>query len=175
MKRNHIIRVGWISGLTFMCFGGAMSQDEVPCLIFTGNSDKAECLDLSKFNRIKFEDDEMIISSSGINNPEVKLLYSYFNHIEIGEAIPTGSMGVDHIESNDITLLRYRPDTKTLTLESSAEKQYSIGIFSLKGTLLATSNLRGGQSLNLESLTAGAYIVLATNGKEKTSLKIILN
>lgn len=159
-----------------MCNGSAISQDEVPCLIFTGYSNTPECIDLSKLNRITFEEEAMIISSStDTNEPDIKLLYSEYNHLEIGDAIPTGSTGVDYIESNYNIQLAYQPGSKSLILKSSQEITYSIGIFSLKGTLVATSNMRGGQSLSLESLTAGAYIVLATNGESKTSLKIVVN
>lgn len=175
MKRNLLIRFCCLTGLSIICCGSAISQDEVPCLIFTGNSDTSKCIDLSKLNRITFEEDSMIISSSSdTNEPDVKLLYSEYNRLEIGDAIPTGSTGIDYIESTDDIQLDYQPDSKSLILKSSSDIQYSIGIFSLKGTLIATSNMRGGQSLSLGSLTAGAYIVLATNGESKTSLKIIV-
>ena len=175
MRRNPILRFGLYAGLSIVCYGSAISQDEVPCLIFTGNSDTAECIDLSKHNRITFEEDAMIVSSStDPTGADVRLLYTEYNHLEIGDAVPTGSTGVDYIKSNDNIQLAYQPDSKSLTLKSSPDITYSIGVFSLKGTLIATSEMRGGQSLSLGSLTAGTYIVLATNGESKTSIKIII-
>ncbi len=176
MKGKHVIKLSWIAGLGIFWYFPVMSQDEVPCLIFTGNSTTTECLDLTKLNRITFEEDAMVISSSSdADQQDIKLLYSEYNRLEIGDAVPTGSTKVDFIESNGNIQLAYQPDSKSLILESSSGEQYRIGIFSLKGTLIATSNMRGGESLSIGSLGAGTYIVLATNGESKISLKIIIN
>lgn len=118
----------------------------------------------------------MTISSSIDNNaPEVKLLYSLFNHLEIGDAVPTDISAVDFIEAEGKAQLRYIADMKSLVLESSSDKPYSLGIFSLNGALIASSTMSGGQSLSIEALSAGTYIVVATNGESRLTLKFILN
>ena len=176
MKRNHIIRVGWLTGVFISCVCSANAQEIVPCLIFTGNSDLTNCIDLSKFNRITFGDDEMTISSSKESvETDVTLQYSLFNHLEIGEAIPTDISSVKIIESEGSAQLRYIADTKSLLLESSSDKPYSLGIFSLTGSLIATSKMSASQSLSVEALSEGTYIVVATNGESRLTLKFILN
>lgn len=176
MKRNHIIRFGWLTGLFISCFSNANAQEIVPCLVFTGNSDTPNCIDLSKFNRITFGDEEMRISSSKEGDePEVTLLYSLFNHLEIGDAVPTDISAVKFIEAEGNAQLRYIAGRKSLVLDSSSDKPYSLGIFSLTGSLIATSKMSAGQSLPIEALSEGTYIVVATNGESRLTLKIILN
>lgn len=175
MKRNKIITFGWLTGLAITCFCSAKAQDAVPCLIFTGNSDTQYSIDLDKLNRITFEDEGMTISSSKESNePEVKLLYTLFNHIEIGDSTPTDPAAVEEVEGNGNTRLSFKADTKSLFLESTSERPYSIGIFSLKGTLIATSTMTAGQSLSVDALSAGTYIAVATNGESKHTIKFIL-
>lgn len=175
MKRNHIIRVGWLTGVFLSCFCQAKAQEIVPCLIFTGNAETADCIDLNKLNRITFGEDGMTISSSTESNePEVTLLYSMFNRLEIGDAVPTDLTAVEIIEAEGNAKLCYNADSKSLALYSGSDKPYSIGIFSLSGTMIATSVMRGGQSLSIGALTDGTYIAVATDGKSQLTLKFIL-
>ncbi|MDE5967905.1 MAG: hypothetical protein K2G64_02255, partial [Muribaculaceae bacterium] len=63
--------------------------------MFSGNADNQHCIDLSQLNRIAFNKDEMIISSS--NNDEdksVSLKYTHYHHLTIANAIPTNTIGV---------------------------------------------------------------------------------
>lgn len=115
-----------------------------------------------------------ISSSNESSEPEVTLLYSMFNHLEIGDAVPTDISSVKFIESEGDAQLRYIADTKSLALESSSDKPYSLGVFSLTGSLIATSKMSAGQSLSIESLSEGTYIVVATNGESRLTLKFIL-
>lgn len=169
MKRK--IKVG-LSAVLLSCVCTAKAQEEVPCLIFTGASESEYCIDLSKLNRITFGEEGMTVSASGDSQtPEVNLLYALYNHIQIGEATPTDVSGVDIVKSDEKSLLRYIFNEKSLILESSTSSAYSIGIFSLNGTLIATSSMTAGQSLSLEALTSGTYIAVATDGKSQISLK----
>lgn len=175
MKRNHIIKVGWLTGLVIACLSQAKAQEAVPCLIFTGNSGATNCIDLNKLNRITFGENEMTISSSKDGNePEVTLLYSMFNRLEIGDAVPTDLTAVETVEADGNAKLCFNADSKSLEVYSGSDKPYSIGIFSLSGTMIATSNMKAGQSLSIGTLADGTYIAVATDGKSQLTLKFIL-
>lgn len=175
MKQKRIISVGWLSGLLLLCVCPANAQDEVPCLIFTGNSDSEYCIDLSKLNRITFGDEGMTISSStDSNSPDVTLLYALYNHLKIGDAIPTDASGVETVKAEDNSQLKFDFNTKSLLLETPSSSTYSLGIFRLNGMLIATSSMKAGQSLSLEALSAGTYIAVATNGESQISVKLKL-
>lgn len=176
MKPNHIIALGWFTCSLLCGFSHAQAQDRVPCLIFTGNSETQHCIDLAKQNRITFSSDGFAVSSSaGNSNPNVKLLYSMFNHIEIGDAVPTETSSIDEIEDDANSRIIFMPDSKSILLESSSDSPFAIGIFSLKGILIATSEIYAGHSLPLEGLSSGMYIAVATDGTAKLTLKFILN
>ena len=175
MKQNYIIRVGWLAGILISCFCHTKAEDIVPCLIFTGNSESPSYIDLNKLNRITFGDNEMIISSSKESNePTVRLLYSLYNRVEIGDAVPSDLTAVKIVEAEGNDRLRFIAGTKSLALDSSSDKPYSIGIFNLSGTLIATSNMSAGQCLPIETLPEGGYIAIATDGKTRLTLKFIL-
>ena len=175
MKRNHIIKVGWLAGVVISCFCLTKADEAVPCLIFTGNSGTPHCIDLNKLNRITFGEEEMTISSSKESNePTVTLLYSMFNRLEIGDAVPTDLTAVEIVKAEGNAKLRFNVDTKTLALESASDKPYSIGIFNLSGTMIATSNMKAGRSLSIATLPEGTYIAVATDGKSQLTLKFIL-
>ena len=116
-----------------------------------------------------------VSSSTGNGTEEMQLLYSLFNHIEIGDAVPTGSVGLEVIEADNDSRIVFVGDTKSIVIESDSESLFSMGIFSLKGTLIATSQVYANQSLSVEALTPGIYIALATNSESKLFLKFIIN
>lgn len=167
---------GWLLGSILCCFCEAKAQDAVPCLIFTGNSDTEHCIDLAQLNRITFGDDGITVSSSKDPGAQsVKLLYSLFNHFEIGDATPTSATGVDDVIADTDPRLLYRSDSKSLVIESTSETPYTLGIFSLKGSLIATSKINAGQAISVEALSAGVYVAVATDGNSKLTLKFIIN
>ena len=176
MKPHRINASGLLVWLLMFCgFCNARAETKVPCLIFTGASDTEQCFDLEKQNRITFTDAGMIVSSSkdtGI--PDVQLPYTLFNHIEVSDAVPTESSGVIDIVSDTYSRLVFDSDTKSVMIKSISETPYSIGIFSVKGTLIAMSEVRAGQSLSVEELVAGVYVAIATGGESKLTLKFII-
>lgn len=177
MKPNRIIVLGWLAGSLLGSFCQIKAQDTVPCLVFTGNSDSEQCLDLAKLNRITFDNDGMTVTSSKDDcEQELRLLYSLFHHLEIKDANPVPSIptGLENIEADSNSKLIYDPDTKSLNLESSSDLLYNIGIFSQDGKLLATSKMKAGQTLSLSGLPTGVYIAAAVNGESKLTLKFIL-
>ena len=175
MKSNHISAFGWLAALLISGFSAAKAQDAVPCLIFTGNSDTPYNIDLDKLNRVTFGDDGFIVSSSSDSAvSEETLLYSLYNRLAIGEAVPSIPTSVADIEVEGSSALRYQADAKSIVLDAAAEGKYAIGIYSLNGVLIATSDMAAGQSLDVASLPAGSYIAVASNGNSKLTLKFIL-
>ena len=175
MKTNRIIALLCLAG-SFLSVSRASANDEVPCLIFTGNSDKEYCIDLATLNRITFGNEGMTISSSKDDTvEEVQLLYSLFHHLEIGNANPSGSSGIDEINADGNSRLIFSAETKSLVLESTSPEHFTVGIFNLQGRLIATSQVRAGQSLAVDELVTGVYIAVATNGETKLTLKFIIN
>lgn len=176
MRPYSIIASAWLIGLSLCGVCKATAEDKVPCLIFTGKSDIGQCIDLEKLSRITFGDDGMTLSLSADNGiREVQLLYSLFNHIEIGDAVPSDPSAVDEIVIDTDPRIVFVPVSKTIVVESASEIPYSIGIFSLNGTLIATSGVYAGQPLSVASFAAGMYIAVATDGESQLTLKFILN
>lgn len=115
-----------------------------------------------------------ISSSKESNEPEIKLLYSLFNHMAIGDAVPTDISEVKIIEAEGNAQLRFIAETRSLVLDSSSDMPYSIGIFNLNGTLIASSKMAASQSLSIGALSDGTYIAVASDGKSQLTLKFIL-
>ena len=147
----------------------------VPCLIFSGNSGTRQSLDLSRLNRISFDDDGFTVSSSnGGSEEDVRLLYSLFNHIEIGDDVPSDDAAIDeNLVSSDSKLL-FISEERSLKIESPSTNHFAVGIFNLNGVLVATSKMYANDNLSLEMLSPGAYIAVATDSKSKLILKFII-
>lgn len=174
MKNKPILVAGMLAASMLCGYCGANAQEGVPCLIFTGTSENARCLDLAKLNRITFGKDGMTVSSSKDGTAqEVSLLYSLFHHLEIGEASPSETTGLDS-EALDDSRLVFHPDTKSIVIDSPSEGVFSVGVFNSGGTLLATSQLRAGQILAVDALPSGVYVAVATDGETKLTLKFVL-
>lgn len=153
----------------------AYGETVVPCLIFTGNSDTRQSLDLSKLNRITFDDEGFTVSSSdGGSAGEIRLLYPLFNRMEIGDDVPSNVSGIDEISITSDSKLLFSSEDRILKIESSSANQFAIGIFNLNGVLVATSKLYTRDNLSLEALSPGAYIAVASDGEIKLTLKFII-
>lgn len=153
------------------------AETKVPCLIFSGNAETEHSIDLAKLNRITFGDNSMVISSSKDDaRQSVKLLYSLYHHIEIGDAVPTDSESqIEPINDDTDSRIYVDAHAKLLFLESASDIKFSIGVFNISGRLLLTSELNNGDAVTLEALSPGVYIAVATDGKTKLTLKFILN
>lgn len=175
MKTTHIISVALLMGGMWGSFFGGMAQNEVPCLIFKGESQEDCRVDLSVFNRITFVENGMLLTSSkNVTEEEVLLLYSMYNRMETGAAIPTISVDVDKIvaESNDA--LHFDAAAKTIHLQSGSDKEFAIGVFTPEGAMAATAKISADMPLSLQNLASGIYIAIATDGKTSMTLKLIL-
>lgn len=119
----------------------------------------------------------MVISSSKDASKEsVELLYSLYHHIEIGDETPTTDIvtSVDVISDESISRIYMDAKSKLLYLQSTDNTKFQLGIFDVSGNLLLTSELTNGDAVTLESLSAGIYFAIASDGQTKLNLKFIL-
>lgn len=173
MKPNHFLR-GWFTGIIFLNFFLLKGQDVVPCMIFSGNSDCEQSLDLSKFNRIVFEDNYMIVSSSSDKGEEeVKLQYSLFNHLEVGNVLPSDLSLEEAVIVDGESQLIFKSDSKELLLESVSDSIFTIDIFNLDGRLVKRTSITANRPILLRDLSMGVYIAIASDGIEKLVLKFL--
>lgn len=163
-------------GFVFLSCLFCKAETKVPCLIFTGYAENELCIDLADLNRITFGDNSMIVSSSKDQTKEsIELLYSLYHHLEIGDEIPTDlDASIDEISDESNYRIYFDAQSKSLYLQSVEDAEFKIGIFNVSGNLLLTSELSNGDALMLETLSSGVYIAVATDGKNKISLKFIV-
>lgn len=148
------------------------AEETRPCLVFTGASESKHVLDLEKFNRITFGENSMTITHSDHPENQIELLYSAFHRFQIGNDIPTVS-GLDEIPETDVNSFFYDSRTQLLSIKGESETIFSIGIFNVNGTLVCRTNLRGGESVSLETLEPAVYIAVAVNGKDVKKIKFV--
>lgn len=165
----------WLSGFVLLSGLVCKAETKVPCLIFSGNAEKNHLTDLAKLNRITFGDNSMVISSSTDENQQpVELLYTMYNNIVIGEEFPDNiATGIEAIDTDSGARIYVEAQSELLYLESSSNEQFTVGIFSISGTLLLTSELRSGDAVSFDVLSPGVYIAVATNGEMFLTLKFI--
>ena len=151
------------------------AQEQKPCLIFSGGGNQ-QAYDLEKYNRIQFGEEFITLGSS--KDPsisEIQLLYSLYNHIEVGNAVPAG---IDDL-TNDMNVQELRIDydgkNRQLLIANSKNTPVIIGIFDTNGSLLLSVKVSGETSVPLGNLVPGVYIAVATDGNAKSSLKFITN
>lgn len=176
IQLNLRFLLGLTGTILFSCFV-CEAETKVPCLIFSGNTEKDLSIDLSSLNRITFGDNSMIISSSKDGSKEsVELLYSLYHHIEIGDDFPANNVtSVDNISDDPANRFYVDPKSKLLYLQTTSNTNFQVGVFDINGNLLITSDLYNGDSVMLDALSPGVYIAVASDGETKLSLKFILN
>lgn len=175
MKALHTAIPALTAAMLLIGAPGSGAQEAVPCLIFTGQAEGEQRLDLLQYNRISFGDEGVVISSSKDGEVrEVQLLYSLYNHFELGDAVPNVDAGIEETAAADGSRMRYDNATKTISIEADSTRPFTIGIIDLKGALVATSKMYAGQQLPVGELPTGGYIAVATDGTSKSSLKFIV-
>lgn len=145
---------------------GLCHADEIlPRLIFTGNAEESKILSLDEFNRIKFGDDSMLVSSTADPTNVIELPYSDYHMFSVGEDVLTG---VEEISGSD-NLLTYDSASSSLRLDAPSNQTYVIRIYNIYGMSAMTAEIRGGESIDLLSLERGVHIAVATgeNGIRK--------
>ena len=102
------------------------ADTKVPCFIFSGNAEKEHSIDLSKFNRITFGKNSMVISSSKDDTAEpIELSYSLYHRLVIGDAEPTATQAESITLSQETTTLKVGESVKltaTVLPENTKDK-----------------------------------------------------
>ena len=176
MRTNIAVRAGCLL-FALLLYGKAAGADEkIPCLIFSGASPTEKVIDLSKLNRITFGEHSLTLTSSKYPDAEeVQLLYSLFHHMEVDERVPDVISGIDETADFMQPEIAYIPDVKSLILRNATGKEYTVGIFDLKGTLIHSIRTQGETEISLQSLRPDTYIAVATDGTNHLTLKFILH
>lgn len=153
------------------------ADSEVPCYIFSGHAEENCCIDLASLNRITFGNNSMIVSSSsGSNKRMVELLYSHYNNIVIGDAVPTDDWGaVESISVLRDSRIYFDAQTQSLHVHSERDRLFTIAIYDISGKLLQSAPVNSGDAMILRPLAAGSYIAVATGDKTTLNLKFIIN
>lgn len=173
MNKFFHLKSIWLVVFLIFCVSKIWGATEVPCLVFTGDSEQKSSHDIEKYNRIYLGDEGFILhSKTGSDVPNIELLYSMFNHLEFKDDMPT--TGVESILSDGESFLRYSETDKTLEIITPSQNEFSLGIFNLSGILVATSNLGNARRISLDSLSPGVYIAAATDGEIKLTIKFIV-
>lgn len=173
MKTKISVLSSWLIGFSLFYQSYVHASNEVPCLIFSGDSKMDYCLDLSEFNRIYIGEDGIKVKSSETeSNQEINISYLNFKQFKIGNATP--SSGIRDIDSSHDAQLIYRSDTNSLYIESSSDSNYKLDIYNANGQLLVSSQLNCNQYLPLKEFVHGIYIAVAINEKSKLTLKFII-
>ncbi len=167
----------WLMNCVLLSCLVCKAETKVPCLIFAGNAEKEHSIDLASLNRITFGDNSMVISSSkNASKESVELLYSLYNHLEIGDETPTDiGASVDVISDDSNYRIYVDTQSKLLYIQTTSDSKFSVGVFNVSGNLLLTSELYNGEAVTLDALASDVYIAIASDGKTQLNLKFILN
>lgn len=175
MKRINPILYGVFGGMLSLTPCYAEADVEVPCLVFSGESDNGFNADLSKFNRIYFTNGGMTLSSSrngeNTDQQDIPLSYSQFHHFEIRNAVPTITSDVSSVEEEGESQLIFDSTEKALLIVSPSNVHFRLEVFDLNGTMLMRDNVLPTHSVSLTTLSPGVYIATAFNGETNLSIK----
>lgn len=158
-----------------LCAMNAQGADEVPCLVFTGESMSPSLFDMEIFKRVYVGEDSFIVHApDNTEYEDTELPYSLFNRLEFKSSSLTDGVQKITAQNESSTVLRYVADSHALCLTSESSSVYKTGIFTTSGTLVATTSLKGGQSVSVQQLTPGMYVAVATNGAKSYVTKFII-
>ncbi len=156
---------------TFLaCAVCVRAEVKKPCLIFQGDAVENLSIDLDRYNRIKFGDESMVLSSSENPGTTLELLYTAYNQFLVGDSNPNSAM--EDITAVDVRLI-YNAAEQTLALMGVSEEIYSVGIFNLSGVLLRSTSLTAGEAVSVQSLGSGVYVAVALNSTNSQTIKFV--
>lgn len=121
------------------------------------------------------------------NNP---LHHSGIKRIKLGEAQPTVEMVVPGVSGYGIAVVNFEGSTKpnsgteTITVPSlnvvsyadgvvTATADVTVSVYNTAGVLVASAELTAGQTLSLEDLAAGVYVIAANGTSGAQTLKVV--
>ncbi len=157
-------------------FAWVKAEGEVPCLVFSGDSENNLSLNLSQYNRVYFKDSGMVVTSAkDISLEDIQLSYFLFNRLEFKDAIPTDVSGsiVKDMEDSHLRIT-YLNDYKCLLIEGDNDREFALGVFNTLGFLLKSSHVQCGKRVSIEHLSPGVYLAVATSGKNRLTIKFVI-
>ena len=121
------------------------------------------------------------------NNP---LHHSGIKRIKLGEAQPTVEMVVPGVSGYGIAVVNFEGSTKpnsgteTITVPSlnvvsyadgvvTATADVTVSVYNTAAVLVASAELTAGQTLSLEDLAAGVYVIAANGTSGAQTLKVV--
>ncbi|MCM1452498.1 MAG: T9SS type A sorting domain-containing protein [Clostridium sp.] len=174
-QKPFVFKKKWLAALLMLISSSAMGVDVQPCLIFTGYSADKQCIDLSAFNRISFDEDGFTVSSSKDDSTqEINLPYSLYNRFAVGDDVPNMEAGIGAISIQDESQLEFLSESNSLKIISASTNSFEIGIFSLNGVLVAKSSMHSHDLLSLNELMPNVYVAVASDGNIQLTLKFII-
>lgn len=149
------------------------AEENVPCLIFSGDSEHSENVDLKDYNRIEFDQDKFILSSSANDDiEEVILSYAEFNKFRYGIVTPTIS-DVELIIREDNPFLFYSPELKALRFVNPQKEKCTVCIMSADGKLVSTTTVNDDKDISVINLMPGIYIAFVYEKADMGAIKFI--
>lgn len=174
MKKNHLILLGWLTAVFLLVHPHAVADNSEPCFIFSGNASELKILPLKNYNRIGFNQNGLIVSSStdkGVS--EESISYKDYNRFYVGKADPTLSTVIKEAQSEEDLQLLFDSKAKVLTLISHSNEPHIITIYNIAGNMMLCSEIRSEGSISVHHLIPGIYIA-TTEGRNNRTLKFIL-
>ncbi len=172
-QRQFFLSVMFLKRAVFwsflFCAFSASAEDKKPCLIFSGHSGADYAVDLSKFNRIRFDSESMTLTGPDDGGNRLEMLYSAYNCIKVGECEPSG---IKEVTEHGVRLV-YDRTHQSITIVGTREDVYTVGVFNMCGVLVFRSEIKTGASVSVDILGKGTYIAVLTGKESVQPLKFI--
>lgn len=173
MKKNHLILLVWLTAAFLLVHPHAVADNSEPCFIFSGNASEVKILPLKAYNRISFNQNGLIVSSSmdvGISKENIP--FKDYNRFFVGMANPTLSV-IKETQSEEGLQLLFDSKAKVLTLISHSNEPHIITIYNIAGNMMLCSEIRSEGCISVHHLIPGIYIA-TTEGRNNRTLKFII-
>lgn len=174
MKKNHLILLVWLTAAFLLVHPHAVADNSEPCFIFSGNASEVKILPLKAYNRISFNQNGLIVSSSmdvGISKENIP--FKDYNRFFVGMANPTLSTVIKETQSEEGLQLLFDSKAKVLTLISHSNEPHIITIYNIAGNMMLCSEIRSEGCISVHHLIPGIYIA-TTEGRNNRTLKFII-
>lgn len=161
--------------ISFGCLAcqATYAQEEKPCLIFFGDSESSENLDIEKYNKIQFDKDFFIISSSDDEEIEpVYLDYVTYNKWKFGITTPSVSE-IESIISEKDSFFFYSTETKSLKFINPKNEKCTVCVMTSEGRLVLTTTISQDATISVAHLAPGYYIAFVNEKPEMKAIKFI--
>lgn len=135
-------------------------------IIISGPGANQAVHDLTVYNRIEFETDRLLLLSSTDSNVQpIELFYEEYNRVTFGQVEESA---IEDLKTNE-SRLTYDRFSCTLAMVGDEPNTFSIAVYSVSGMMI----LNGYGTLDVSTLSSGAYIGIASDGMKLYKLKFI--